>query len=182
MRNEEEDLTCICGGIGSGKSVVSRIMRLRGYGVYDCDHKARLLMIGSRKLLSDMESFFEERVVTEDGVLKRDVIAAHIFGDSAKREWLNQRVHAMVRDDLTGWFGEDRKNLFVESAIPAESGLIGLVGRAWLVTADEDIRVKRVEKRNGLSGREIRERIDSQKAEEDRVLDSGVPVVEIINQ
>ena len=47
----------ITGGIGSGKSVVSRILRLKGYEVYDCDSQAKSMMDSSERILSGIRSF-----------------------------------------------------------------------------------------------------------------------------
>lgn len=167
---------CICGGIGSGKSVVSRILRLRGFGVYDCDREAKRLMSETVMLLDEMSDFFGESVISEDGEIDRGVIAKHIFGDSRKRDWLNSRVHALVKEDLEKWFCSDGRNFFVESAIPVESGLIDFVECVWEVVADDGTRRERVRKRNGMRDDEITQRMNSQKDESLRLACAAIPV------
>ena len=57
----------ITGGIGSGKSVVSRILRLKGYEVYDCDSQAKSMMDSSERILSGIRSFFGDEAFNTDG-------------------------------------------------------------------------------------------------------------------
>lgn len=172
---------CISGGIGSGKSILSRIMRLRGYGVYDCDREAKRLMDDDKDLHREMNIFFGETVTYESGNINRELIAGHIFSDRAKRTWLNEKVHRMVKDDYQVWGSIRRENIFVETAIPVESGLIRKAAALWLVTAEETVRLERVKHRNRLSEQAVVERMNAQKEEFKNLESYSLPVVEIKN-
>ena len=93
-------LTLITGGIGSGKSVVSRICRLRGYEVYDTDYEAKRIMDHDAKIRHAITSRWGSAAVFPDGSLNRKHIASVIFADDQERLWLNALVHSAVRKEL----------------------------------------------------------------------------------
>lgn len=170
----------ICGGIGSGKSVVSRILRLRGLPVYDCDLEAKRLMDESEEVLESLNSRFGDDVCPAGGPINRPELARHVFGNDGHRMWLNSLVHRLVREDVTAWHAalEDagEKVCFVESAIPASSGLGDMCGEVWVVTAPEEERITRVAGRDGLDADAVRSRINSQRHEETLLRKAGIPL------
>ena len=169
----------ITGGIGSGKSVVSRLLRCRGFVVYDCDSRAKLLMEASAELKHMMCERFGEEALTGDGSLNRRFVAQCVFGDDAHRLWLNERVHGMVRDDLARVANDCGDNiLFVESAIMKSSRLDEMCGEIWLVQAPVDLRVKRVVQRDLCDADHVLRRIEAQKREFEEL---AAPVREIVN-
>lgn len=160
----------ITGGIGAGKSVVSRLLRLLGFHVYDCDLNARLLMDSDPGLVADVASRLGSECVMSDGSLCREAIAARIFSDVEARSWLNARVHEMVRKDFIAFARariDSDKPVFVEAAVMKTSGLWRLCDSIWIVEAPESLRIARVVSRNGISEAEVRARIESQRDEFD---------------
>lgn len=156
----------ITGGIGSGKSVVSRICRLKGFHVYDCDSKAKELMNVSELLKSELKTKIGDEVITADGSIDRRLLAQRIFGDDDLRAWLNIRVHEMVRADIVRWCeSSDNRLLFIESAILHTSHLDEFVDEIWLVEAPEAVRLQRVMLRNAFSEEEVLARMKSQSDE-----------------
>lgn len=158
-------LTAVTGGIGSGKSVVSRVLRVMGYDVYDCDREARRLMDGDDAIKSRIASEISADAICADGSIDRQRLAAIVFADAAMLGRLNGMVHAAVRDDLAVWaarhVGGDR--LFVETAILYQSGIDAMVDDVWEVDAPEDVRVERVMARNSCMRREVLDRIRAQR-------------------
>lgn len=157
----------LTGGIGSGKSVVSRILRIRGCHVYDCDLEARRLMDGSEQVCRELKDRWGEDIYDTCGRLDRRRVADYVFGDDAERAWLDALVHGLVRDDVRRWADAhaDAHALFVESAILCTSGLAMMCGQVWEVTAPEDVRMARIQARNGISPTQARARIDAQRHE-----------------
>lgn len=159
----------LTGGIGSGKSVVSRILRLNGFHVYDCDSHAKILMDSDPILCRDIAERLGADCLTEDGVLVRSAIAKKIFSDPEAREWLNVRVHKLVHDDflenLRIFF--DRDAIFVEAAVLRSSGLWRVCDVVWIIDAPVEIRLRRVEERNALPTEAVKARMESQKEEFD---------------
>lgn len=167
----------IAGGIGSGKSVVSRMLRLMGHSVYDCDAEARRLMEGDAGILDFIVREISPEAVTEVGGernIDRRILADVIFSDAAKRHSLDAVVHAVVREDV-----ERRARallpgtpLFVESAILASGGLAAMCRRIWMVeTPDREIRLKRIIIRSGCSREDAEARMRSQADEASKLRD-----------
>lgn len=154
----------ITGGIGSGKSTVSRMLRAMGYSVYDCDSRARQLMDSSDEIKGEIRRLIGTSAVSDAGVIDRQLIAGRVFADAALLRGLNSIVHPRVRRDLRLWIEEHSEEnvVFVETAILEESGLKEEVDDVWQVWAPEEIRVRRVMHRSGLKETEVRARISSQ--------------------
>lgn len=173
----------IAGGIGAGKSVVSRILRLRGFGVYDCDCRAKEIMDNDEEILSSLHSHFGESVVN---ILQRKInraeLASIVFSIEEERLWLNELVHDAVRRDIMCWHKSAKGNIFVESAIIVESGLAGLCSEVWYVDASAEVRIARVLARNPeLTLENIQARIRSQESERNALYSSGIPIRQILN-
>lgn len=163
---QDTRLVGITGGIGAGKSVVSRILRLKGYQVYDCDSRAKELMSGSEELIAALRERFGESCVLEDGSLDSRLISAKVFSVEEERVWLNSLVHAAVRKDLDIWRKSGKGALcFVESAIIATSGLDRMCDSIWLVESPEQLRIRRALGRGGITEKDLMQRIRAQQSE-----------------
>ena len=159
-------MIAITGGIGSGKSVVSAVLRAIGYEVVDCDTVARGIMDTDPAIHARLCTEIDERAVV-DGVVNRRRISRIVFADADKLARLNAIVHAAVRRVI-----EQRAvdtcaaPLFFETAILYASGFDALADAVWQVTAPIDVRVRRVVKRSALTADEVMARIRAQSAEE----------------
>lgn len=172
----------ITGGIGAGKSVVSRILRLQGYQVYDCDMRARRLMEQSEEIRSAIALRMGEQAIDAEGHPDRRYIAGRIFADDDERAWLNALVHGEVRKDIRHWAEQHkaaRMPLFIESAIMRTSALDRMCDEIWVVEHDEDLRLRRVLERDNITADECRRRMAAQQQELD--FDSSVRVRHILN-
>ena len=168
----------ITGGIGSGKSVVSRILCLMGYEVYDCDANAKILMNSSAHIRKELTSLFGNGVYSEDGTLNKAKLSEKIFSDKDALSKVNAIVHPVVKDDINKRIECSTDPLFfIESALPRESGLDRMCNAVWLVTAPEETRVLRVMARNGVSSGQVKARIKNQNFSQ---IDN-TNVLEIIN-
>lgn len=160
-------LIAITGGIGCGKSVVSTVLKAMGYYVYDTDSRASLLMDEDSAIHARLVAEIHERAVV-DGQIDRRLIASVVFSDASKLAALNAIVHANVLADLRNWCVEHSARcdkLFVECAIPYESGLHRMVDEMWEVTAPHAVRVRRVMMRGaGMSEAEVLGRIKAQES------------------
>lgn len=163
-------LTGLTGGIGTGKSTVARILRLRGYEVYDCDLEAKRLMDESPEVRRSLRDHWGEEIYSARGELDRRKVAEYVFADRREKAWLDSLVHGLVRDDVKRWAATHtdyrHDTVFVESAILFTSGLAGMCQEVWEVTAPLDIRLERVMKRSGLTREQALARIDAQREEQ----------------
>lgn len=157
-------LIAVTGGIGSGKSVVCRILSAKGLPVYNCDAEAKRLMENDPEILKKLQTEICEDAVGLDGRLNRKKIAGVVFSDPAMLARLNSIVHGAVRADIIAWKERQRRDgpVFVETAILYQSGLDRMVDSVWDVTAPCDIRVRRAMSRDGADEKSIRSRIEAQ--------------------
>lgn len=160
----------LTGGIGTGKSTVARILRLRGYEVYDCDLEAKRLMDESLEVRRSLRDRWGEEIYSARGELDRRKVAQYVFADRREKAWLDSLVHGLVRDDVKRWAATrtdySHDTVFVESAILFTSGLADMCQEVWEVTAPLDIRLERVMKRSGLTREQALARIDAQREEQ----------------
>lgn len=161
--SRQHHLTAITGGIGAGKSIVSRVLTAMGYPVYDCDSRARSLMDMSAEIKHAIALNIGAGVILPDDSIDRRLLAEIVFRNKQMLLTLNSIVHQAVRDDLARWVCDRSSALvFVETAILYESGLDRVIDSEWHVTAPTDIRVNRVIARNGLSREHVLARIEAQ--------------------
>lgn len=157
-------LIAIAGGIGSGKSIVSQILRVMRFKVYDCDKEARALMDHDEEMKSRIERMIAADVILADRTIDRRRLAEIVFADEMMLATLNSIVHEAVREDIMRWkqANAGERFLWVESAIIYESGIDRMVDEVWEVTAPVDLRVERVMARNSISRDQVMERIEAQ--------------------
>ncbi len=156
-------VVAISGGIGSGKSVVCRILTALGFPVYDCDSRAKMLMDNSNTIKESLKSRITPNAVDVCGNIDRKSIASVVFKDSEKLSELNSIVHGAVRDDIICWLKKlSGLTTFIETAILYQSGIDKLVDEVWEVTAPIDVRIARVCLRNNISKEEVEHRIKAQ--------------------
>ena len=159
----------LTGGIGSGKSTVSRILVNHGIPVYNSDYKAKLLMDSSIELKEmiinhfGMNSYLNNR-------LNKNYISNIIFNDHLELHKINSMVHPFVFNDFNKW----KKNLIskyviFESAIIFETGSYKQNDFNILVITDIKERIKRVVKRDGVNEKDVRIRINNQWSDDKKI-------------
>lgn len=160
----------ITGGIGSGKSVVCRVVSAMGYPVYDCDSRAKQLMDNSPEIKAEIASAISPDAITPEGEIDRQALSHIVFSDPDKLKTLNGITHRHILADITRWCDRQTSDkVFIETAILYQSGLDRMVDSVWEVTAPTDTRVERVARRNGLTHDHIRSRIEAQNFEPEAV-------------
>ena len=168
----------MAGGIGSGKSVVSSILRVMGYEVYDCDSEAKRLMNSSQDIKRDLVENFGEQSVLADGTINSAYVGSVVFGNESALKKLNSIVHPRVKEDVVKHIeSTSRQVMFVETAILLKSNLLDLIDDAWVVEAPESVRVDRVMKRNSICEEDVRKRIKAQEGQDYNSLKSYRTIV-----
>lgn len=154
----------ITGGIGCGKSVVSKIIGLMGYPVYDSDKNAKKIVDESDEIRTGLISRFGTEFYNGTK-LNRKLLAEKIFSDNEARSFVNSLIHPAVLKDFIRWSELNLKKVdvvFIESAILFESGFNKYVDKILLVISTEKLRIERVKKRDNALTSEVRKRIQSQ--------------------
>jgi dephospho-CoA kinase len=163
-------LIAITGGIGCGKSVVAHMVKIMGYEVYDCDSRAKALMINDPEVKKQLTMAFGEQTYLDDGTLNRQHLSDLAFADSNALACINGIVHPATARDLQRWADsqarQGAKLAFVETALLRTAGLDRVVDSVWHVTAPTDIRIRRVMTRSGLTAQQVKDRIAAQIAED----------------
>ena len=128
----------ITGGIGSGKSYVCRLLSQRGIAVYDCDAAAKRLIRTSPRL--------RQQLLELIGSLEKADISRFLLASEENQQAVNAIVHPAVFEDF-----EESGMQWMESAILFESGADKLVDKVVVVTAPEEVRIRRIMKRDSIS-------------------------------
>lgn len=161
----------VTGGIGSGKSVVSRLLSIMGVPVYNCDSRAKELMESDILIRQGLVRMFGEECYDAVGRLNRKWLASRIFVDKSAIERENELVHPRVKADFTNWAEQQQQPIVaVETAILFESGLNEVVDRVLLVWADAETCISRVEGRDGMSRQGVISRMNNQMPLDDLLL------------
>jgi dephospho-CoA kinase len=156
----------VTGGIGSGKTVVTKIFTVMGIPVYDSDSRAKQLMSEDPELKSEIIRAFGDESYGVHG-LDRKFIAAKVFNNPAELERLNQMVHPKVGRDYSKWLTEQTSNIVInEAALLYEKDIAKRLNFLIVVTAPDIIRIERVLKRDNRTESQIREIISNQWPQE----------------
>ncbi|MFM7328086.1 MAG: dephospho-CoA kinase [Bacteroidota bacterium] len=159
----------VTGGIGSGKSVVTRIFSCLGIPVYDADSHAKKLMTTDGILIAGIREEFGTLSYDAAGSLDSRYIASQVFNDPERLKRLNRLVHPRVFQDYEIWLGAQRSQtvpyVVKEAALMLDSGA-PLPDRVVVVTAPEALRVERVMARDGRDPEQVRQIIARQLSEE----------------
>ena len=159
----------ITGGIGSGKSIVSKILLAMNYPVYNSDQEAKRIIRDNPKVRTQLIELFGEEVYINNE-LNRPFLANIIFNDEVALEKVNNIVHPQVRADFTTFCKAQNSELvFNEAAILFETGGEQQFDKMVLVTADEKLRISRVMKRDSIQEAEVKSRMSKQWSDEKKI-------------
>ena len=152
----------ITGGIGSGKSYVSRLLEARGYAVYDCDSAAKRLIASSPYIRRRLTALIGPHTYLADGRSTKAHVAQFLLASEENADAIDRIVHPAVFSDFRK-SGLD----WMESAIIYESGIYRLVDRVIVVTAPEELRIQRVIARDKISREKVLEWMGRQWPQEE---------------
>ena len=135
----------LTGGIGSGKSYISRELAKRGFAIYDCDREAKRIISENKEIQAAIIDLLGEEAFTPNPLTRiynTPYVAKRVFADPELLEALNKIVHPAVKEDISRQ-SSAISLLFVESAILFESGLDKLCDKIVVVEAPEEVRIAR---------------------------------------
>jgi len=159
----------LTGGIGSGKSTVSRLLAERGAVIVDADVIAREVVEPGTPGLAAVVDAFGPGIVADDGSLDRPALAAVVFADPEARRRLDGIVHPLVRARATEVAGAAPPDAVVVNDVPllVETGQAAAYDLVLVVEADTETRVARLVQR-GLTADDARARMAAQATDEQR--------------
>jgi dephospho-CoA kinase len=159
----------LTGGIGSGKSTVSRLLAGHGAVIVDADVIAREVVEPGTPGLAAVVEAFGSGVLGPDGALDRPALAAVVFADPEARRRLDAIVHPLVRARAAEVAAAAAPDAVVVNDVPllVETGQAGAYDLVLVVQADPDARVARLVQR-GLTAEDARARMAAQATDEQR--------------
>lgn len=172
-QNQEEDVPIpkiigLTGGIGSGKTSVAKVLEEKGFPVYYSDDEAKNI-VNKDSVLKDkiIELLGIEAYI--DGIYNRKYVAEKVFNNSELLEQLNHLIHPAVRIDFENWVeAQNSEYVFKETALLFELKLNQQCYKSLLITADDNLRIKRTMDRDGKTYREVEAIIQKQMPEKEK--------------
>jgi dephospho-CoA kinase len=159
----------LTGGIGSGKTTISKEFIDNSIKVYNSDDRAKFLMINSKNIKNKLLDSFGSEIFSS-GSLNKPYISKLIFSDSKSLNLINSIVHPEVLKDFINWKSNlNDKYIVYESALIFETGSYKLNDFNILVTSELDLRINRVMLRDNLDKSIVIKKINSQWKDEKKI-------------
>ena len=163
----------LTGGIASGKSTVTGMLRARGVEVIDADKIAREVVEPGTDGLAEVVATFGPEMLAADGTLDRAKLGARVFGDAAARGQLNGILHPRI--GMLMWQRAEEASaaghswVVYDAALLVENKIHLMLDSLIVVSAAPEVQLERVMARDGLSHDEASARIASQLPLADKV-------------
>ena len=159
----------LTGNIGSGKTTLASCFEILGIAVFNADKQAKLLMNKDVNLKQSLITEFGKEVYL-DNELNRKYLSKLAFNDDLVLKRLNALVHPVVQDAFEKW-SIQQSSVYVikEAAILFESNTYQSLDAIICISCPEEIRLKRILKRDDLSEKDVRQRMSHQLAEEKKI-------------
>jgi len=163
----------ITGGIGSGKSVVSRLLRIMDVPVYDSDTESKRLTVQDATIRQQLIDWVGPSVYLADGSLNKPYFASCVFSSSENASKANAIIHPVVKRDFLEWAERQEQAghqlCAIESAILYEAKFEDVVEAVVMVSASLDTRIQRTMQRDGASYEVVMERIKRQMDDAEKI-------------
>jgi dephospho-CoA kinase len=160
----------LTGGIGSGKTLVANMFAVRGAAVIDTDQIAHQLTAINGTAVPAIRAQFGEDYLTHEGAMDRRKMRECVFADPAAKRRLESILHPLIRAE-TVRAAEEARGDYLLCVVPllVESGAwLSQVSRVLVVDCPEELQVKRVVQRNGLTEDQVRAIMATQASREAR--------------
>jgi len=160
----------LTGGIGSGKSTVAKFIEDCGFPVYYSDVKAKTIVNDNEDVKQKIKNLLGDASYDKNGIYNRKFVGEKVFNNDELLSQLNEIIHPAVRIDFEEWVERQTKYLvFKETALLFELKLHLQCYKSLLVTAEDNLRIKRVMDRDGKTYREVESVMNNQMPEKDKI-------------
>ncbi len=183
----------LTGGIASGKSTVSSLLKDLGVVIIDADDIARSIVRVGSDALKEIRAYFGQEYFFSNGELNRKKLGEHVFNQEEALDKLNEITHPRIIEKIKNeinWHKQNSPNpvIIVDAALLIEMGLVDLVDEVWLVAVPYGTQLKRLMERENLTVEGAENRISSQMSLEekkhfaDKIIDNSGDVVALEEQ
>ncbi|MFE0146692.1 dephospho-CoA kinase [Nonomuraea sp. NPDC059007] len=161
----------LTGGIGSGKSEVSKRLAAKGAVVIDADKIAREVVEPGTVGLARVVAAFGREILRPDGTLDREKLGAIVFSDADQLATLNAIVHPLVGERVATLQNQAAADAIVVYDVPllAENNLAPMYDVVIVVDAADDTRIRRLADHRGMPEADAKARIAAQASREARL-------------
>ena len=162
----------LTGGIATGKSLVSQLLKQHGAFVIDADLLAHELYSPGTIGFDKIVSCFGNSIVSSDGFIDRKKLGGIVFSNKTKMMNLNSIVHPLIYEEIQRLLlvlsKQNYSVVVVEAAVLIEAGWQNAFNQIWVVTSEIEIIISRLIIRDGLNREEALKKIGSQMNSQDR--------------
>ncbi len=163
----------LTGGIASGKTTISNILKELGAIIIDADKIARKVVEKSSPALKDIEENFGRDVLFKNGRLDRKKLGNIVFNDTGSLKKLNEIIHPYIVEKIIDEINHYKKTynnrvIILDAALLIELNLMDLVEEVWLIVVPEEMQLGRLVERDNISANQAQKRIDAQIPLEDK--------------
>lgn len=163
----------LTGGIASGKSTVSKILRQRGLPVVDADELARDAIIHGSEGYKNVVKAFGMDVLNKDGTLNRESLAEIVFTDKSQLEKLENIIHPIVREKTKklkqSLKSQGYKMAFYDVPLLFEKNMESMFDKIVVVYSRMDQQIERLKSRNNMTKEQAVNRILNQVSMDDKI-------------
>lgn len=160
----------ITGGIGSGKSAVTRRLEQHGITVVDADVVARLVVAPGTPALAQIAEHFGADILQADGTLDRAALRARVFRDESERRWLERLTHPLIGQEIVDQISASRSPYTVlSSPLLLDTSQKALVECVVVVDVPEELQVARTAQRDNNDEAQVKRIMAAQLGRESRL-------------
>ncbi len=171
----------LTGGIGSGKSTVSKILADLGAFVIDADTVGHEIYLPGKAAWQQVSAAFGQDILAEDQTIDRKKLGAIVFSSAAALKQLNTIVHPIMFTEIEQRIQAKRDEgytppIVVEAAILIEANWLPLADDVWVVVTDKSAVIERVAEQRGMAAKDTEARIANQLSNEERLKHATVVI------
>ena len=164
----------LTGGVASGKSVVSRILKEEGAYLIDADQIARELVQPRTSAWEELVKVFGKEILQKDGSIHRKQLAAKVFSDPKQRDLLNRTLHPRIKEEMGRRLKaigqkDPEAIVLIDAPLLVETGNHREMDKVIVVISTEAQQIARLREREGMDQEEARRIMASQIATEEKV-------------
>ena len=165
----------LTGGIGSGKTAVSKQFQRLGINIIDTDIISRELVNHNPAVLKKIVETFSDKVLDSNGAIDRKKLAQIVFSNKEQKQQLENVLHPAIRNEVNqqiqsfSLLNTPPEYIIIVIPLLLETGFTDLIDRILVVMAEENIRVERIKQRDNRTMGEIHAIISSQVNDDNRI-------------
>ena len=170
----------LTGGIGSGKSIVSKFLAELGAVIIDADKIGHEVYRPDTDTWRQLVKTFGSGILAPDNTIDRKKLGVIVFGNRQELQRLNAIIHPQITAEIKKQIAEYRRRsvkvIILDAPVLLEANAENLVDEVWVVVADEGNVIKRAVARTGLTEQQIRHRIRLQLQNAERTKNARVVI------